>query len=375
MNGVAILIYDYSLLGGVQKVTLNLTNLLLQNGISVKCLISLQSTNDIQYEYPIDIEIIHNDYPTAQQLENIVAKYEISHVIAQVENLKLFYPVIRNLSALGCKVFPVLHNTPYYWIKKYYDWQQYITSPRFLVQYLKMALYWKPLHMKLFRSIVSRYGMICVGRQAKKELCHILKLPEDTPQIRYICNPIDISPLEGEGEKENIMVYAGRLSFEKRPMLMLKLWKNLCAIHPDWRFIILGDGPDRKKMERYISRHHMERIELPGTVRNVTEYLKRSKISVLLSKYEGLSTSMLEAAYNNNALIVARSDGGAVDIVADQLNGFIINVNDFASLVSRASELMEANGQKAVSMGNRNNAVLKEFNKTSIFAQWERLLQ
>ena len=376
MNNIAILVYDYSLLGGVQKVTRNLAELMHDKGWPIKCVISLHDSKEIQFDYPVKVEVAEEKKPLESQILDILNRYEIGNVIVQVENLKFLYPIINSIRQNGCQVYPVLHNSPYYWIRKYYDWYKYVQSPRRIVQYLKMALYWKPLHLKLFRRIVSSCGMICVSQQAHQELCDILGLPTDTEKIKYIYNPVGISGYDlPDGEKKNNILYAGRLSIEKRPMLMLRLWKDVSDKYPDWNFYILGDGPDRRAMERYIVSNHLQRVHLQGSVTNVADFLNESKISLLLSKYEGLPTSILEAGVSLNALVVAQNDGGTSDIVKNGENGYIINVSDYYSLKNHLITLMEVNGAKALQMGKKNAAILEKFDDKYILAAWQDTLQ
>ena len=156
---------------------------------------------------------------------------------------------------------------------------------------------------------------------------------------------------------------------------MLRLWKDVSDKYPDWNFYILGDGPDRRAMERYIVSNHLQRVHLQGSVTNVADFLNESKISLLLSKYEGLPTSILEAGVSLNALVVAQNDGGTSDIVKNGENGYIINVSDYYSLKNHLITLMEVNGAKALQMGKKNAAILEKFDDKYILAAWQDTLQ
>ncbi len=376
MKNIAILIYDYSLLGGVQRVTYNLTEQMKRNGLPIECLISLHNTVQVNYNYSVPVEVSHHDRVDEFWLRGVVDKYTIRNVIVQVEDLKVLYPIMAQLCSLGCCVFPVLHSSPYNWFRKYYDIDQYLSSPRFLLQNIKMRFYWRPLHYKLFRDVLDKYGMICVSNQARIELCEILSIPYDTDKVKYIYNPIFDGCLDVNvsNSKKNTIVYAGRLSIEKRPMVMLKLWKEIMPAFPEWTFYILGDGPERKRMENYIIKNDLKRVVLTGVVSNVFDYYGESKIAILLSKYEGLPTSILEAGLYENALLVSDSDGGAKDIVVNGLNGFIVDANNFSDILCKIRKMMDDDGALALKFGNANAKLLRKFSNASIIDAWKKVL-
>lgn len=375
MKNIAIFIYDYSLLGGAQKVTNYLSELLFQSGFPIKCIISQKKDGNMNYSYSPPVEIIGEGGDMTIRLNEILRKYEIGNVIVQMEKVSLIPPVLKVLDENKCSIFLVLHSSPYYWLKKYYSLDQYISNPKFIGEYIKMKLYWHPLHLRLFRSFVDKYGMICVSRQAQKEMCDIVGLPYNTSKVKYIYNPIQAECVVPErNTKENLIVYAGRLSFEKRPMLMLKMWAQIYKDYPDWKFYILGDGPDKKKMEKYIRSHNVDRVFMTGAVNNVFDYFKKSKISLLFSKYEGLPTSILEAGMCNNGLLVTESDGGTKDIVEDGVNGFVVSSHDIRGITEKLKKMMAYDGALALEMGEANKKCFEKFANENVVKSWSYTL-
>ncbi len=373
MDNIAILVFDYSLLGGVQKVTYNLARLLGDEGFPVKCLISICDSGKVHYPYQVPVEIVGDDTDMYRRIDSVVAKYKIQQVIVQMENLKFLYPIINHLTESGCRVHPVLHSSPYNWIKKYYTLSEYLHSPRHIFQWLKMQLYWKPMHLSLFREIVDKHGVICVSAQARQEMCEIMDLLTDTQKVKYVYNPI-LTEASQLGEKENAIVYAGRIDADKRPMLMIQVWNELEKAYPCWTFYMLGDGPELQKVKNYITRHRLQHVRTEGTVSNVPDYLKKSKISILFSKYEGLPTVMLEACYNDNALVATINDGGTRDVVKDGVNGRLVNAKDFHGIVEILKELMADNGKVAERLAKTNYEIRKQFETTEIVNRWRYIL-
>jgi len=374
MQNIAILLYDYSLLGGVQRVTCNLAQLMYNNDFPIKVVISIRDSGVVNYEYPIPVEIIGSGYNMYESLGNVVAKYAVQQVVVQVEDLKFVYPIINHLNIEGCRVYPVLHSSPYNWIKKYYSPREYLRSPRHIYHWLKMKVYWKKLHLRIFRELVNKHGIICVSDQARKELCDILGMSHNTDRVKFVYNPVQMNPGRDVKDKINSVVYAGRLDPDKRPILMLKVWKQLEENYPEWEFIVLGGGSRVSLMKKYIEKRKLQNVRMVGTVNNVLDYLNKSKISILFSKYEGLPTVMLEACYQNNALVATLNDGGTRDVVVDGVNGYLVDAKKVDEIVRKMSVLMNDNGKIALEMARNNAEIRKKFDTKEIASAWREIL-
>ena len=62
------------------------------------------------------------------------------------------------------------------------------------------------------------------------------------------------------------------------------------------RLVILGDGPERSKLEKLIiDKNQQENIYLLGLQENPFHYLKRSDLFVLSSNWEGFGNVVFEA--------------------------------------------------------------------------------
>ncbi len=345
MKKTAIILNDYTRLGGVQKVTCNLANLFIENNVPLELIISFKAEKRCQYNYPPNLTICLLD-ENQSSLAEIIRKHGIENVIIQVEDLKWSAEIADIASGLGCNVYCVLHNTPLYWLKKYYTFRQLLMTPRAFFQYLKFYLYWKPLHYNLFKKLIERYYVICVSEAAEKELLNALNISPQ-PNICHIYNPLTRSNESNKlkfADKQNTIVYAGRMSYDKRVLYLLKAWKNIYKTQTEWQLYILGDGPEYSKLLSYKNRHALQNVHLPGSVNNVDDYLYKSKISVLLSMYEGLPTCILEAINNSNAIIATNSDGGIHDLLKNDYNGFMLNNLRVDTLTETFCKLMNDEG-------------------------------
>ncbi len=154
----------------------------------------------------------------------------------------------------------------------------------------------------------------------------------------YIPNAIDFNdiPKEKITLYENQVTYVGRLSYEKGVDLLVEVAQRL----PEANFLLIGNGPlyvELLKASKKVRNLHL----LGYKPRNeALKYLAGSKVFILPSRSEGLSTSILEAMALKIP-IVATAVGGNPELVQNEVTGFLVennNVDSIACCVKRALE-------------------------------------
>ena len=90
------------------------------------------------------------------------------------------------------------------------------------------------------------------------------------------------------------------------------------------RFVIIGDGPEKEKMERLIEKYQLTKnFILPGVIKDANIYLKAFDIFALPSKKEGLPYALLEAMAAHLPCITS-DVGGIPEIIENDQNGIVI---------------------------------------------------
>ena len=357
---VAIYLHDFSRLGGVERVSSNLSNLLTYNNFDVKAILSLQQSNlvpKIKFDKNVDIFVFEDSSTTTPTFESKIINYlnsnKITHLIVQTQDLTEAYGLVKAIKTINCKIIPVLHNSPYLYTKWYFP--NKFSSIKSFFRFLKMNFYWKPLNLSLFNKIINETGkFVCVSHKAKNELKKITQ----NDNVLAIHNPLHFKEeykFENTNKKNNIL-YVGRLTQEKSPMQMLYLWERL------------------SKMKTYVLDNNVQNIELLGSVQNVEHYMRQSKISILLSYYEGLPTSLLEASFYHNALVGYNGDGGTSDIIEHGINGFIHEIGDIESVQKSLVNLI-VNRDLLEGMMEASKSNLVKFSDKVIVENWKNLLK
>ncbi len=124
------------------------------------------------------------------------------------------------------------------------------------------------------------------------------------------------------------VVSAMRLAARKRPLPLLRTMARVRALVPDdivMSLEILGDGPDRGRLERFVAAHGMGGwVHLPGRVPR--EDLRRrfavADIYAAPAPLESFGIAALEAR-TVGLPVVGRSGSGVDEFVTDGLNGYL----------------------------------------------------
>jgi glycosyltransferase involved in cell wall biosynthesis len=134
-----------------------------------------------------------------------------------------------------------------------------------------------------------------------------------------------------------IILYVGRLSEEKNPLIILDAYKNVESINK--KLFIIGDGPMRKDFEKKINDLNLKNINIVGFVphEKIFEFYTMSDLLILPSKHETWGIVVSEAMCFGLPIVASNRIGAAVDLVENGKNGFIFPFND-ADILSQSIE-------------------------------------
>ena len=138
----------------------------------------------------------------------------------------------------------------------------------------------------------------------------------------------------GLGMHKPLITSIGNLKPQKNPGDFVSLARMVAAENPDARFLFIGDGPLRPRMEcQMVAAGLHGRLAMPGWRRETPELLAASNIFVLTSLWEGLPRALVEAMKSSLPCVCYATDG-VTDILKDGENGFVVPVGDL-NLMSR----------------------------------------
>jgi len=169
-------------------------------------------------------------------------------------------------------------------------------------------------------------------------------------------------------EKKYDIVFSGRLVKNKGINLLLEAVKKLKVQSQKLKVIIIGDGPLKKKIQKFVRKNNLQNnIEIAGwlpTIEDLAKIYNQSKILVMPSFNEGGPRVTLEAMACKTAVITSRV-GIMLDIIKNRENGLFIdwNSNDIAKkiiLLLKDEELrtkIAENGYNTIQQFERKKAI------------------
>jgi glycosyltransferase involved in cell wall biosynthesis len=193
-----------------------------------------------------------------------------------------------------------------------------------------------------FRNQVYRKAkaIVLLSERSRKEFPAALQ-----SRIHIIPNPL--SPLEASGkelqalEGEEILLAVGRLNSQKNHKLLLEVFSNLAQKRPGLRLYILGEGPERERLEQQRRELGLEgKVFLPGNQKNIASALTQASVFVLPSRYEGFPLALLEAMSMSCACVASDCETGPSEILRHGKNGFLFPEGDAPSLERLLEQLL-----------------------------------
>lgn len=175
--------------------------------------------------------------------------------------------------------------------------------------------------------------------------------------------------------KSNIIMSSGRLTYQKGFDLLLEIAKKLKEKTTDFKWIILGDGEDRNKLEKLINDYKLTNlVELKGRVKNISDYYQMSKMFVLTSRFEGFGLVIAEAKSYDLPIISFNCDCGPDELVKNNINGYLIDDFNIDEMGNKIYELLN-NNTKCEEFSQNSNMDMEKFEPKTIIKEWDNLFK
>ncbi len=184
-----------------------------------------------------------------------------------------------------------------------------------------------------------------------------------------------LEPEQHLARGRRMILSVGRCVPEKGFDRLVEAFARIAQNLPDCDLVILGEGPERRALERLCEAHGMtSRVHLPGHVGNVGDWYEAASVFVLTSHCEGFPNALLEAmAYGLPAVSVACATGPA-DIIRDGIDGVLVPGDSNAAGIAVALCRIMRDEETREAMGRRAREVAERFSTSSIGTSWNTLL-
>ncbi len=110
---------------------------------------------------------------------------------------------------------------------------------------------------------------------------------------------------------------------------------------PDAHFVFAGDGPQFENIQNRVAKQGLQdRVHLLGLRRDIANVLSGLDLFVLPTQQEALGTAYIEAMTHGLAIVGSNVDG-VPEVVADGVNGFLIDPFDADALAEKVTLLLQ----------------------------------
>ena len=242
--------------------------------------------------------------------------------------------------------------------------------------------------IKRFGKRLEKYDrVIAICDEMKEEIENIY--PNLNGKVSRIYNPFNFERIEklmnDESEltteqikmlNEDYCIAIARLdNVQKDFLTLVRAYKNVEDSGIQDKLYIIGDGPSKEEIINEIKKLNLEEnIKLVGLSKNPYVWLKKSKLFVHSSKYEGLPTVLIEALICNKMIISSNCPTGPKEILKGESCGKLFKVGDTEELGNYLVEFLssEENREKY-----EKNVVIRkeEFNKNKVIKEYEKLIE
>ncbi|MBD2256616.1 glycosyltransferase [Pseudanabaena sp. FACHB-2040] len=159
-----------------------------------------------------------------------------------------------------------------------------------------------------------------------------------------------LKPWLSEQEQHNkVLLFLGRLGFEKRVDLLIQAFAKLQEKEPNCSLIIAGDGPDTvvnalKRLAKPISNIHFTGFLLGETKANV---LASCDVFCSPSPYETFGRTVVEAMASGLPIVTVNS-GAVSEYISNRVNGYLVPPDDAEGLANGIGNVLLSNSTGVV---------------------------
>lgn len=232
------------------------------------------------------------------------------------------------------------------------------------------------------RLVVRRFGKIAAVSEAVARSLRRSGVP--SAKIVTIDNGIDLSPFaqarpilqEEISERPDALIgLVGRLTPQKGCEYFLRAAQRVLIDFPRTLFVLVGEGPDRRKLEELVRDLNIaERVIFAGHREDMPDVYASLDILVLPSINEGLPMTLIEAMAAARP-VIATPVGAIPKLIIPEQTGLLVNPRDPVGLAAALGRLI-SNPDLRHRLGRDGQAwVMRRFSAEAMAQQYAEIYQ
>ena len=367
--------------GGVERITDIIAKILLKRGYTIFYLNWKREQDNYEYPVPvIDLPSSNLEDPNNLEVYNRFLKENRIDVIINQHGLYEGTYFLSQVKVQNVKIISVLHSDPFGYYNHLFADLMTLRDSSIKEKVKRVARFFLYRKVKkiIHRSLVNHYTFIqehpqyvCLLSESYKE-----RLEEycDLPDNYFISipNPNTYENIEIIPHKEPILLFVGRLdNRSKKLFTLIDIWYRLCKLYPQWKLIIVGDGPDKDVLINKAKDN--SNIEFKG-YQDPREYYEKASIFCMTSIFEGFPMCLTEAMQFGCVPIAFDSFSAVYDIIKPGETGELVKSFDKKEYVGKLIHLIDDETYRKKLSKNAFQYV-KRYDIANILPKWIELIE
>ena len=342
--------------GGAERVTCNLANYLANAGHSVEILTMGERAAA---------------EPLAAGVKEITLLPERERGNALLNNVKRILRLRRYMKRKQVDAYVVMLPIPTRLMLRFSGLTK---APIVMSERVDPTTYSEKTKKDLRRLVSKAHGVVFQTAEAQSWYAPYLKGAEGKI-IPNAINPAFIRP-PYIGEREKVIVGAGRLSEQKNFPLLIRSFAKIAPKYPDYKLVIYGQGGLLNSLKSLAAELGVgERVEFPGYVSNMPERLEKASMFVLSSDFEGMPNALMEAMASGLPCVSTDcGGGGARFLIKNGENGILVPIKDEDAMAT-AMERVLSDPALAATLGENARGLQETLAPEKIYGEWESFIQ
>lgn len=355
-----IVCHSLDLPGGIERAIVNTANMLVEHEQQVTLLI-LDDSNELFY--PLDQRVKTLQFPfhlgITEQGNAVTRKISLFRQILQLRRIiKGITPdfVIGTDASLTVAVYLACWGRPF----KVMAWEHHHA-----LHFVRSA-FWR----SMINYVYPRLNVVITLNEEEAGYFHQRKC-----STCCIPNFVEMFSPVKERIPQKRLLTVGWLSETKGMDRLTEVAKIVKLHHPEWEWLVVGDGDLKAVISKEITQHNLEnfvKLISPQSYR-MDDVYDSAELLVMLSRKECLPMVLLEAHAGGLPCVAFDCPTGPRHIIAHEKSGLLVEPGNTEAMAKAICRLIE-NEELRIKMRAGAVQIASRFNKESVWRLWLKLL-
>jgi glycosyltransferase involved in cell wall biosynthesis len=197
-------------------------------------------------------------------------------------------------------------------------------------------------------SKIIKDKLVKAGLEDKK--IRVINTPVNQEQFEQVVDDYKITTLKNQYQGRKIILFVGRLVTAKNLPFLLEVIAKLKNKRNDFVLLIIGEGEKKEELSKIIEQKDLKNIVFLLGAKDQAEilaYYRSADLNTLLSTTESFGKVIIEAGVASTPTLASKTTG-ALSIIEDGKNGYLVEINDLEGTVTALDKIISSDNLKII---------------------------